>query len=166
MDLKHTCWAAAGLTVVVLLELNKLYRRLLGRPLRDRSGQQLVVCVGVVNQILSPADEVPLRHIRNSKLEIRIHSPSIGDQGANAINRSGSVTIEPAHVVEPEHQQHQIRRVLLQNAPDEALVNSRRATPNGKMVTVAQKGRVYILGITPICANLSRLRGSSVERWW
>lgn len=90
-----------------------------------------------------------LRHVSNGEHQAWLRSASVVYQRMNTVQDSEFVAVKPTHVVEAQHQQHEIRGIGGNDIMDKAFTDSRRAAPDGKMVTV----KAYASRITTACAQ-------------
>jgi hypothetical protein len=113
-------------TVVVLLQMDKIDWRLRSAPAGDCIAQQCIVDIRVENKIFKAVDEGSLRDVGDGEVERGVRGAGVGDQRVDAVQGAGCVTEEPAHVIEAQHEEHQVCRVICEDPLDQACPQPRR----------------------------------------
>lgn len=77
-----------------------------------------------------------LTNCANDKFHVTVSPTCVIDQIPHVVDKAIVIAVEPAQVVEPQLDQHQIRRIVSGDLLDQVLVNCSSTATDGKMVPI------------------------------
>lgn len=139
--------------------MNHFDWRLRGAPFSTGSSQHRIVNIRIDGEVVTAADESPLGNVADGKLQVPPGSAGVVDKRLHVRERTLRPVHEPAEVVKPKLDKHEIGRVSGGHFVHQTLGLGDLVAPNGEVMAI--KVRRHVGGISPVRFRLEGRRGGS-----